>query len=79
MDLLKMMSQRREATGLSMKAEKVKKTTKKPKDDDGIPPGTKAYRDYIVAKKPAKKKLKAHFNAIVEKLCESDSDGFDTE
>jgi len=74
MDLLRTMVQNREASGMSMRKENVKKTTKKPQADDGIPPGTKRYRDYIVAKKPNHKKLKAHFNAMVEKLTESDSE-----
>ena len=78
MDLLRTMVQNREASGMSMRKEDVKKTHKKPQADDGIPPGTKRYREYIIAKKPAHKKLKAHFSAIVEKLTESDSE-VDTE
>ena len=74
MDLLRMMSAKREATGMPTKGEKVKKSGKKPSADDGIPPGTKKYRDFIIAKKPTHKKLKLHFNAIVEKLTESDSE-----
>jgi hypothetical protein len=76
MDLLRTMVQNRQASGMSMKAEPPKKRTGT--GDDGLTPGTKAYRDYIIEKKPAKKKLKVHFNAMVEKLCESE-EAYDTE
>jgi hypothetical protein len=74
MDLLRAMRDNRKSTGMDLKPAKVKSDKQKSAEDDGLTPGTKLYRDFIIKKKPGKKKVKAHFQAIVEKEIESSDD-----
>lgn len=44
------------------------------KSEDKAIPGTKAMRAYIIEKKPSKKAVKEHLEAIITMECESSSD-----
>ena len=75
MDLLKNMMANRQAQGLHQVQPLKANELPKPKVSSEKPaPGTKAMRMYIIEKKPAKKAIKEHFEAIIAQECESSSD-----
>lgn len=78
MDLLRNMLANREQKGLNLvkPAEpngKSKKTGKNVEGDELVP-GTKQKRAEIIEKKPAKKQVIKHLQALIDKECESSSD-----
>lgn len=73
MDLLKNMSANRQVAGLSLQMEKLS-VEKKGKSSTEATPGTKAMRLHIIEKKPGKKVVKDHLEAIIAQECESSSD-----
>lgn len=76
MDLLKNMMANRQAQGLHQQPQPLKANElPKPKVSSEKPaPGTKAMRVHIIDKKPGKKVIKEHFEAIIAQECESSSD-----
>jgi len=73
MDLLRNMSANRQVQGLTLQMEKVSIEKKGREKTEGVP-GSKAMRYYIIEKKPGKKVVKEHLEAIISQECESSSD-----
>lgn len=73
MDLLKNMSANRQVAGLTLQMEKAS-IEKKEKGKTEAAAGSKAMRKHIIDKKPGKKVVKEHLEAIISQECESSSD-----
>ena len=71
MDLLRAMTEKRKTIGMVVQT--VETTTKMAKNDE-LEVGTKAYKKYIIDKKPSAKKVKKHFEALAKYYTETSSD-----